>query len=197
MARVCKEDEIINPKTNRCVKRAGKIGRALVEKLGTTVVATTTAAGLYIPSYLRKQEKPKTLKEYIHEQNPSAPAPNTRFIRRFIDMLLQEVMDTTLQCVWYYRRNRSIKKDDVMHTLGMLGIGTEDKKEDKELTTIVRRLVQNSVGNDVRMEPSVYPTLSRVVLPFTTMAPSQSFLENLKTLQPSSRIENLSLRFVS
>ena len=33
IVKVCKEDEILNPSTNRCVKRTGKIGKQILASL--------------------------------------------------------------------------------------------------------------------------------------------------------------------
>lgn len=57
----CKSDEILNPKTKRCVKKSGKIGRALLLPPPPTRQSTSRplqmewSSGIYIPAYLRDQ----------------------------------------------------------------------------------------------------------------------------------------------
>lgn len=198
MRKSCKEDEILNPKTNRCVKRVGKIGRDLVAKMASP---TTTQYQVYIPAYLRQEQPIKTLKEYIEIVNPPAATTTTlKFLQRFLKTLVREIMDITLMCSEHYRNTKNIKRNDVIHTLKLLDVIDDEKdiprKEDKEFTTIITNLVKKSVDDDVKLEPNVYPVLSRVLGPMTVMTPSTSFMDNFKSIKPSNKVEKLSLRYV-
>lgn len=185
---VCKENEVLNPKTNRCVKRTGKIGKAILQKIKTPTIK------LYRPAYLGKPETTtKTLKAYIKEQNQSAPINTLQYIKRLIETIILMIVETTVGCVLHYHQNKTIRRGDVLHTLGMFHLDIHNQKEDKEFTAIVRKLVRDNAGPDIKMEASVYTTISRALLPLTTMTPPPSFLEKLRSLRPSTQIESISL----
>lgn len=189
MKKPCREDEIRNPKTDRCVKRTGKIGRELVKKEPTIITKTYR---IYIPSYLRQQQekswKPRTLKAYVKEEHPSVP---TTLVSRFILHLAQDVLGTTKDCVQYYRNSTKVRRVEVEHTLKMFGISTDAKKEDKEFTAILK-----DEFPDPDMESSAYRLLSCVLLPFTSQAPTDTFVEKIKSLRPLSRLQHLYLRYM-
>jgi hypothetical protein len=183
MRKVCKEGEVLNPKTNRCVKKTGKIGKALVEK---QPVAKTTG-GIYIPAYLLQQEE-KTLPEYLSGQNPGTPPTTLRLMKRFLDILLTDILDTTRGCAWHYRREKKLRREDIVHTLQMLGVAHGNRKEDKEFTDLLRPLIPQP------FEPTVPGTLSRALLPFTTQPPQPPFQDTLAKVRPSTPLERLYLR---
>lgn len=182
--KVCKEDEILNPKTKRCVKRTGKIGMVLVEK---QKLPTPPKTGLYIPSYLLQQQQVRTLSEFLQTENPSTPAPTLRWMRRFLEALAYDVVDTTSQCSWHYRREKKLRKEDVRHTLQRMGLEVP-KHENKEFTAILSQLVGETGPNA--------SLLSRALLPFTHTPPSATFVENIKVLKPASSLEKFSLRYL-
>ena len=201
MPKSCKQDEILNPKTNRCVKRTGKIGKELVAALA---VQQTTVSGIYMPAYLRQQKTAplKTLKEYIKTNNPEMTHQNVKLVHRILKTLTQEIMDITFMCSHHYRnRKDQLKRGDVLHTMEIMDVVQNDKdipkKEDKEFTQIMEKVVRSSIDNqNVKIEPSVFILLSRVFQPWTATKISPTFLENIQSVKPSKPLEKLSLRYV-
>lgn len=202
MPKNCKEDEILNPSTNRCVKRTGKIGRGLVGMV--PVVQQTTVSGLYIPAYLRQQKTPpvKTLSEYIKTNHPDMTPRDVKLVVRIVKTLLQEILDITFMCDHHYRnRKDQLKRADVLHTLQIMDVVQHQKeipkKEDKDLTRIIEKHIKSSIEHEnVKIEPSVYILLSRVFLPWTSTTISPTYAQNIKSIKPSNTLERLSLRYV-
>lgn len=202
MVKTCKENEILNPKTKRCVKRTGKIGRGLVAATRPTQ-RTSFLTGIYIPAYIRQQKTPpiKTLTEYIETENPSATIMDVKLINKFIKTIVDEIIEITLMCCHHYRnRKDQLKRDDVVHTLKMLDVVENEKdipqKENKEFTPIMIKLVDKYTSKDVRIEKSVYTLLSRVFQPFIKLQIQPGYVENMKKHKPSNTLEKLLVRYV-
>lgn len=65
----CKTDEIMNPKTGRCVKKNGKIGKLLVSKKAEPVIAPTTTQK-QTHNVQKKKKDVEVIDVRLHSQQP-------------------------------------------------------------------------------------------------------------------------------
>ena len=97
----CKDDEIFNPKTKRCVKKTGKIGKNLFDKLKG---GNNFAISNYIYSVKRKLyniNEPDKLLEFIHDNLAPKEIEKKERGEVFTPMnLINEMLDKLPEEVW-------------------------------------------------------------------------------------------------
>lgn len=130
----CKQDEILNPKTNRCVKKSGKIGKALLEKVekAPIVVKKKYPSWLYIPAYLREEQ------EAEEKRTPTPPPPpqpkkcsfrpilsqllppDDKLSEKIVNNVLRSLITDIVYIASNISRKKVLKKDDLQNILDVL-----------------------------------------------------------------------------
>ena len=167
----CKNDEILNPKTNRCVKRSGKIGMELLRK---AIEKKPSPIPLYIPAYLRQEEiKPPTnsFKTYLKNRFSNSTEKFVKVLGNILKIMIRDIVSTTSTFVKSLNKSKKVlRADDLKILLSIYDVDIEKVEKCKlsslhnHIQTFVKKIADKETT--LKMDQSSYDFLSKLVLVF-------------------------------